>query len=296
MSDTVIIVNEAAGGGRGARSAAAQLDAYATAVNAARWVTDGPGHATELARKAAQQQARLVVAAGGDGTVFEVVNGLLDGGQQATPALGLLPIGTGNSFVRDLGLQRIEDAVDALKRGETRQVDAVRLTHADGVLYYINLLSIGFSAHAGALTNRRYKGLGTVGYILAVLQSLLTLRTERVPHRCDDGGLNEEPHTLVSFSNSRYTGGDMMMAPAANVSDGLLDVVRIGTMGRRRFLFSFPRIFAGTHPDMPEVSVEQAHKVVFPDPVQRPLMIDGEVLDLVLKELEVIPGALSVVA
>jgi diacylglycerol kinase (ATP) len=107
---------------------------------------------------------------------------------------------------------------------------------------------------------------------------------------------DEAPLTLLSCSNSRYTGGEMMMAPSADVSDGRVDVVRIGPMSRRRLLACFPRLFAGTHPQMPEVTVRQEATVDFSGLGPRVVMLDGEIRTLDLHRLEVLPGALEMLA
>lgn len=294
MSQSVVIVNRAAKGGRAGAEVAPHL---ARIGGEARVVhTERAGHATTIAAQAARDGAPLVVAAGGDGTLFEVVNGLMQVEPARRPTLGVLPVGTGNSFVRDLGLPSPADAVDAILRGAPRPVDVVRVDHADGQLHYINLLSVGFSAEAGALTNRRYKGLGASGYILAVLQCLVRLHAERFPHRLDGGELDRTPYTLVSFSNSRFTGGDMQMAPDADIADGELDVVTIGQMRRLRFLTAFPRIFAGTHPALREIGTTRARRVTFEGAAPVDVMVDGEIRRLALRELEVEPGALQVLA
>lgn len=290
MSQSVVIVNRAAGGGRGPALAAPHLAHLDATVR----YTERPGHARELAEQAARDGASTVVAAGGDGTVFEVVNGLMQLAPDDRPTLGLLPVGTGNSFVRDLALDSPARAVEAILGGHTQPVDVVRLDHDEGVLHYVNLLSVGFSAEAGALTNRRYKGLGASGYILAVLQCLLRLGAHPFPHALDGGPVDARPYVLVSFSNSRFTGGDMQMAPRADISDGELDVVTIGPMRRLRFLRAFPRIFAGTHDQLPEIDLARAREVVFSAASPVDVMVDGEVLTLTLRKLEVLPGALRV--
>jgi YegS/Rv2252/BmrU family lipid kinase len=290
---TVVLVNPAAGGGRGARRV---RELVGRLPGAQIRTTNGPGDATALARAAVREGAEVVVAAGGDGTLFEVVNGLLPGNGGARPALGILAVGTGNSFVRDVGLSDPSAAVDALTAGRRRRIDALRVVHADGELYAVNLVSLGFSAHAGDLTNRRFKGLGVVGYVSAVMATVARLRNQPFPHAVDGGAFDTRPATLLSFCNSRYTGGAMMMAPSADPTDGELDTVRIGPMNRRRFVSSFPRIFRGTHPDMPEVQVGRAKAVTFAAIGPVPVMIDGEVRLLDLRSIEVVPGALEVAA
>jgi len=295
MSSAVLILNPAAGGGTAAdavRPHVAALQAVLGEVEVR--TTAAPGDATQLAADAARAGASAVLAAGGDGTVFEVVNGLLPA--DAPPALGVLPVGTGNSFVRDLHDGSLAAAVAGITSGCSRPVDAIRITHAGGVLHAVNLVSFGFSAQAGALTNRRYKRFGAAGYVLAVLQSWLALTPERFAYQCDDGPDQTAHATLLSFCNSRFTGGSMRMAPDALLDDGLLDVVRIGAMGRRRFLTSFPKIFAGTHGAMPEVSMARAARVSLSLPAPVQVMIDGEIRLLHPSALAVVPGALQVLA
>jgi diacylglycerol kinase (ATP) len=300
MSRVVAIVNGSAAGGRAAKRAGPLLERIGS-VEVQR--TEGPGHATALAREAAEAGAEVVIAVGGDGTVFEVANGLLpatgvgdEGSNGSGPAMGVLPLGTGNCFVRDLGIEDPERAADAIVRGSTRAVDAVRMVHAAGELWSVNIVSFGFSADVGELTNRRYKPFGAGGYVLAVFQTLLGLRYHAYPHALDGGAFDGRPVTLLSFCNTRYTGGDMKMAPDADPSDGELDVVRIGTMRRRRLLASFPRIFQGTHHEMPEVEVGRARRVTFAAIGPVPIMIDGEIRLLEPRTLEVAPRVLRVLA
>jgi diacylglycerol kinase (ATP) len=289
----LVIVNGAAGGGRAEARLQPLLPGLAgAAVTVAH--TSGPGHATELARAATSD---AVVAVGGDGTLHEVVQGLMARAER--PALGVVPVGTGNSFVRDLDLRDPARAVAAVAAGRVREVDVVRVTHADGAVYSVNLVSVGFAADAGSTTNRRYKGLGVAGYVAAVVQTLAGLRPTVVPWRADadpDAPFDSRPFVLLSFCNSSSTGGDMTMAPAADLSDGELDVVRIAPMGRRRFLTSFPRIFRGTHGELPEVTFGRARRVEFAPLPPVDVMIDGEVAALSLRSLEVVPRALRVLA
>lgn len=293
MEHVAAIVNGTAGGGRCARRFEAVRDQLQRSFTVDVRHTTGPGHGSVLARMAVDAGAEAVIAVGGDGTLHEVVNGLLP---DPGAALAILPLGTGNSFARDFGVHEPDAAVQALLSRRTRRCDAVRLTHSEGTLYFANLLSLGFAARAGSLTNRRFKPLGAAGYIAAVLACLVRLQHDGFPHRLDDRALDAEPRTLLSFCNSRYTGGDMMMAPEAVVDDGLLDVVRIGPLGRRRFLRAFPRIFKGTHGAVPEISFDRASRVRFEGVGTCHVMLDGEVLQLEPLELEVLPGALEVVA
>ena len=163
------IVNRAAAGGRCARlapDALAALEARGVAFDIA--FTERPRHATELARAAAASGRRHFLSAGGDGTASEVVNGLVEAGVSEECELAMLPLGTGNSFLRDFGITDIESAVDATARGHSTPIDLLRLTHDNGVIHFINTMGTGFVARAGELTNHRFKSLGAAGYIAAV--------------------------------------------------------------------------------------------------------------------------------
>ncbi len=290
-----VVLNEAAGGGRCGRAAGAVLGRLAGSHDLDVRRTEGPGHGEALATSLAAAGVEAVVSVGGDGTLFEVVNGLMahDGPR---PALALLPLGTGNSFGRDFGLLDAASAEAALGAGARRGVDVVRVVHAEGVVHYINLLSVGFAAEVGDLTNRRFKALGALGYIASVLVCVTRLTPRPYPFAAGDGAMERDAITLLSCSNSRYTGGEMMMAPTADATDGLVDVVQIGAMGRRRLLACFPKLFRGTHPEMPEVEVHKVAKVRFEEAPALPVMLDGEMRSLSLRSLEVLPGALELIA
>lgn len=291
------IVNPAAGGGRcGKRAGAALAKLRAEGLKLDVHYTHGPGDATELARQAWADGHRHFLAVGGDGTSHEILNGLFPNESDERPVLAFLPLGTGNSFLRDFSIADSDAALAAIARGDTRDCDVVKASHADGELHYINLLSVGFSAEAGELTNRRFKALGIPGYVAAVLMTAARLKRPVFKVRVDDGETDARPCVLISFSNSRYTGGTMMMAPHADVADGALDVIRIGAMGRLAFVKSFSKIFAGEHVNHPKVEEGRAHRVDLELPAPVDVMVDGEIRKLALESLEIVPRALEIVA
>lgn len=291
------VVNPAAGGGACGRHAPATIDRLRqSGLEVDVIETRAPGEARELARTEFAGTRRHFIAVGGDGTSFEIVNGLLDrpqGGER--PTLGFLPLGTGNSFLRDFSEKGSEYAIDALKQGKRRPCDVIRVTHTAGVMHYINIFSIGFVADVCATRNARFPGLGEFGYTLSTVLRVATLRPYVFPMRTDGrSGEDREPLTFLSINNSRFTGGKMMMAPDANTRDGLLDIIRVGRMGRIGLLQTFPKIFKGTHVHHPAVACHQAPGVDFKLDADVDVMIDGEMLKFNPTRLEVVPGAIDV--
>ncbi len=297
MGGILAIVNPAAGGGRCAKEAAAALQTLRGTLGALEVAqSERPGHASELARAAFARGIRRFVAVGGDGTSFEVVNGLFPEAEGQGVELGFLPMGTGNSFLRDFSSDCGAHALDCLSKGRARPADLLRLEHTLGVIYSMNLLSLGFVAEVCTLTNRRFKRFGEAGYALGVVGTLLRLHPAPLPYALDGGTLETAPLTFVSFCNSRYTGGKMMMAPAAATDSGTVEVVHAGAMGRWSLLGTFPKIFKGTHVDHPAVHTARAKEVRFELEGPVDCMIDGEVLRLHPTRLTVLPGALRVCA
>ncbi len=293
------IVNPAAGGGRSGKLAAKALaELRAKGVDLQTRETHGAGEATPIARDAYREGWRKFIAVGGDGTSYEVVNGLFPeslGGER--PALGFLPLGTGNSFLKDFMQNGAAGAAEAIVAGRKRRCDVMRLAYNGGELFYINLLTLGFAADVAAITNRRFKTFGEAGYILGVLTCLARLDRRPFPHRV---GANEEHDRrrclFLAFNNSRFTGGKMMIAPNAATDDGLLEYVRWGPIGRLGLLRNLPTLFDGTHIEHPLASRAAVQRVDFD--LDRPVtvMVDGESLELQLRSIEVLASALDVYA
>lgn len=260
--------------------------------------TTGPGSATEIASSAWQQGRRHFVAAGGDGTAYEIVNGLFPAAASSPerrPSLGFLPLGTGNSFIRDFTERGVEDLISALVEGRRRACDLARLRYEGGELYFLNIASLGFAADVCVLANRRFKRFGAAAYALAVVVTVARLRRKAFPFRLDGGPLHDREMTFISFCNSRFTGGSMMMAPAADTGDGLIDVVDVTAPGRVALLRAFPRIFKGTHVDTDMVRTEQAARVDFVVAEPVTIMVDGEVLNRRPLSLDLLRQAVDVV-
>ena len=292
------IVNPAAGGGKCGRLAAAALDRVRKlGIELDVRETKRAGQATEFAREAYHAGTRNFIAVGGDGTSYEMINGLfpeaVEGGR---PALGFLPLGTGNSFLRDFTTRGVENTIEALRDRRRRACDVIRLRHGTGEIYFLNLLSLGFPAEVGETANRRFKRWGELGYIFAVFRHVISLDHDAFPHRLDNSGeWNRTRNLFLAFSNSKFTGGKMMIAPMADSGDGLIEYIQWGPIGRFGLIWTLPRLFTGTHINHALAARAGAKTVEFE--LDRPInaMVDGESLHLQCKSLEILPAALDVI-
>ena len=304
------IVNPAAGGGRVRKmlgSALGRLRAGGVAVDVVE--TQGAGNATRLAREAYGRGRRHFIAVGGDGTSYEVVNGLFPeagadihssasrAGEGARPTLGFLPLGTGNSFLRDFSDRGVEHAIESLIAGRTQSCDVLRLRHRAGVIHYINLLSVGFPADVANLRARRFSRQGELGYVISIFLGLARLQRRPFPVRVDgETEFDRRRCLFLTFNNSKFTGGTMMIAPKAEVNSGRIEYVRWGAIGRLGLIRNLPKLYDGTHIEHRMAERKAVTRVEFELDAPVDLMVDGEVLTLHCEELDVLPRALDVVA
>ena len=300
------IVNPAAGGGRSAKLAGPALERLRKGgLEVDDVSTNAPGDAVRLARDAYARGYRRFLAVGGDGTGHEILNGIFGGGtaQRAATelaaadrvAMGVLPLGTGNSFLRDYTREGAKASLQALLERRTRTIDLMRLTHSTGEMYSFNLVSVGFTANVGALTNRHFKPFGHLGYLLGVFVRLAQLRPLTFAVRCDeDREWDRRPCLFLTFNNSAYTGGTMWIAPSADPSDGLIEYVHWGPIGRFAALRMLPTIYDGRHMQHPQASRRAVRHVEFNMPSAVDVMVDGEVLALQCHALDIVPAAVDV--
>jgi diacylglycerol kinase (ATP) len=292
------IVNPAAGGGKCGRLAGPALDRVRQlGIELEVRETSRAGQASEIAREAYHSGTRNFIAVGGDGTSYEILNGLFPEAEAGDrPALGFLPLGTGNSFLRDFTTRGVENTIEALRNGRRRACDVLRLRHSAGEIYFMNLLGLGFPAEVGETANRRFKRWGELRYIFAVFRHVINLDHHAFPHRLDNSpDWNRTRNLFLTFSNSKFTGGKMMIAPNADPSDGLIEYVRWGPIGRAGLLWTLPRLFTGTHIHHPLAARTGVKSVEFELEGPVNVMVDGESLHLHCKSLEILPGALDVI-
>lgn len=256
-------------------------------------LTTAPGEATRHALQAAENRVDAVVAAGGDGTVSEVVNGLIRAAAgDVTRPLGILPIGTGNDFSDMLSIPRdLDEAAAVIAAGGARQVDAGRVNDH----FFNNNCALAMEPMV-TIENARMRRLsGNLRYVTALVKSLFKLRAWHMRIRWD-GGEHEGPMYLLSVCNSPRTGGVFYMSPGASVDDGLFDFVFAPEMPKWRVLSIVPRLFKGSHIGHPLITHGRTRRLTVESDPGTPIHADGEIVSEAERrvEYEILPRRLRV--
>lgn len=284
-----IIANPCAGRGQGGRN----LKDLGRAIrrrglDCTPILTERAGHATEIARElAAAGEPRLAVM-GGDGTIGEVVDGLVG----SSTELAVIPMGTGNDVARSLGLPLgdFEAALEVALSGSVRAMDVGRETDR----HFISVLGIGFPAVVAAEANRITWLKGSPAFFFAVYKALHRMRAVPLVIELDDCVLEMEG-VAVLVQNTPYTGGGLHMAPGAEIDDGMLDVVIVDAIGRLDLMIHFPRAYKGRHLDHPSFSLHRSRSVRIHSPLPLPKMFDGDIVGQTPVEAVVLPRAVRFV-
>ena len=239
--------------------------------------TKFPGHGRDIVSKADFNKYAGIVAAGGDGTVFEVINGFYLNKSTKKIPVGIVPQGTANAFMRDLELvgSAWRDAVNIISDGKTRKVDVGQFIIDNKDYYFLNIMGFGFVTDV-VETAIRFKAFGNIAYTFGVLQRILFLKDYRLTIEAD-GKTIERQNNFVEISNTRWA-SNFLMAPNAEMDDGFLDVTLANSLTRRRLLKIFPKVFTGEHIKEPEIETFQAKKIYFETDVPKILAPDGELI------------------
>lgn len=287
-----LILNPAAGKNKGAKAVEkAVLLLEKQGIQCEVQASESPGHAIKLAQNFDPAKYEGIIAVGGDGTLFEVLNGLLKKHGTFDLPIGQIPVGTGNSFIKDLDIHSIEDAVEKIISGKTRMVDVGFFNYPEGDNYFINLLGTGFVANVAHRAGK-YKSLGPLSYVLGVFEEVVQLKP--VPLEMTiDGKAYQRDYIFTEICNSTKTGGNMIMAPDAKIDDGLLDIILLNNISKFNLIKVFPQIYKGTHVhDLYAETFKGRHIKIVTETPQR-LTPDGEVFGTTPIEVSILPKKIN---
>lgn len=298
---TFFVVNPRSAGGRTARlwPSLEKLAAEHVPGSASK-MTEGPGHATELARAALKEGFEMIVSVGGDGTNNEVINGFFENGApvKAGAVFAQVPRGTGCDFARGQGIpKRPGEAFRRLAGKNTTPLDVGRIDFtrdgAPAVRYFVNIGGFGANGDVVARANRSSKRFGGfVSFLSATLASVMTYRNPRVAFRLDDGPEEQAVLQTIFVCNGRYCGGGMCAGPQAQIDDGQFDLTIVGAFTRAEAILSGRLLYSGkiyTHAKVRHARVKKLEARSLDGDV--PLEADGEQPGMLPATFTILPAA-----
>jgi len=243
--------------------------------------TSHHGEAIELAQKAADKGVDLIVSIGGDGTVNEIVNGIMKSNNN--PSLGIIPLGWANDFIKSTGIPSdIIEACKILVRGKIKEIDVGIINEK---IYFANICGVGFDAEVAQLANQMKSKhpnlhiLSAFVYVFATIKKLLSpFNYHNVKIKFD----GQEIHSKILFiaiSNGKFYGGRFKITPEAILDDGLLEICTVEEMGRLKYLMSIPKVFKGTHESIKGINFYRAKEVVIQSSEPTLAQVSGEVIE-----------------
>lgn len=284
-----LILNPAAGRGEAARKKDMIIRALQQATpDIEVRITSAPGEARQIAREY-RDSKQVVIAAGGDGTVHEVVNGLAGG----SAVLGVIPIGSGNDFIKMLSLPKnIDSAVEVIRADNRWKIDLGKINDE----WFSNGLGIGFDADVVVEANKIKRLRGFLIYLVAVLKTLRKFNNRQVKIKVDKAAVDKSIF-MISVGNGSCQGGGFYLTPDARIDDGLLDFCVFDALNTTQIIRNLVKVFFGTHTRLPQVNVIQTTEMIIEAAEGIPVHADGEMLDLQAQRLKIsiVPEALTVI-
>jgi len=284
-----LIMNPAAGRGRAKKKLAFLKDSFEKQIgNVDFYQTATAGDAQKFAERL-KNSGSIVIAAGGDGTIHEVANGLIGG----NCTLGVIPLGTGNDFVKMLNLPlTIEDAISVIKKENVISIDAGKANDE----YFINGMGIGFDADVVVESQKIQRLKGFPLYLYAVLRKIFSYQNRRVTIHAN-GEQQKRKIFLIVIGNGQYLGGGFRITPRAELDDGQMDVCILRDLSRLEIVRHLPFAIFGRHLHLRQVNYFRTTRLIVESAESLPVHLDGEMLGTDLKRIEisVFPGALKVI-
>jgi YegS/Rv2252/BmrU family lipid kinase len=271
-------------------------------------VTQRRGDAARLAHGAVVSGCSSIIAIGGDGTLFEVVNGMMSQNEPGVPfgfgndvAVGLVQAGRGSDFGRSIGIPTDPQAAcERILQGRTVTIDLGFVSYSSfrgekRARYFANAAGMGFDAEVTVRANSGPKGLGgTIPYLSSLFMTLGTYRNKHVEVKVDGEAWRAQVNSII-VANGQYFGGGMKIAPEAQLSDGEFDVVVLGDLGKIDLVRNVPRVYDGSHVAHPKVRVMSGKTIEVESPDHLLLQADGEVLGTAPATFTLVPSALRVI-
>jgi len=254
--------------------------------------TTHKNHPYEIANTINFDDINVICVIGGDGTMHEVINGMLSRSDNKQIPIGLIPGGTGNSFMHDLNCLNPIEAVNQIIKMEKRKIDLVKITTSNEILYSFNVAGWGMPPDINILAEKM-RWLGSQRYNIASLIEIMKFKKRKCKLIINEKNISDD-YSFVLCCNTIHTGKGMKIAPKAKLDDGLMDVVAVKKTNRLKLLKLFPKIFSGNHVNDPVVKYHQVKAISINPDINSDLIIDGEVLGKTPCTMEVLGKKIDV--
>ncbi len=302
LHEWFILVNPTSGNGSSKRKWPRIAGLLAESnINFIHRFTSHPKHATELAMEAIGKGFRKIACVGGDGTIHEVINGIMkqEFVKSTDVLFAVLPVGTGNDWIRTHGIsKKLKVSIDKLKNGHEAYQDLGEIqfdNHPDQLEYFNNLAGIGFDAQVVRQASR-FKNLGSLSYVLAAAIGLFNYRSFSLKIKIDNS-IYEEQVMMVVIGLGQYSGGGMRLTENPDPVDGLLDISIVRPFKPHELLINIRRLFSGSIVDHPKVKTLKSSVVQIssPEPTSQDIEADGEIIGAGCMTIRIKKGALRFV-
>lgn len=261
--------------------------------------TQSPLHAIQITREALQKGYDHIIAVGGDGTINEVLNGFYSPltEEKCQAAFSVLPMGTASDFARVLPLSTQAEYIEKLlQKGQEQACDVVCASYIDwegkpARRYFINVADVGIGSDTCARVNRSNKAMGGfLSFLFACLAAIFSFKNPVLTVEVDGQVLYSGKSSMVAVNNGQYFGGGMMIAPQAQISDGLLDIIVLEDFSKAEFLKALPSVYKGKHLNHPRIRLAKGSKIKIKSPDRVYLEVDGESPGIGDVAIEILPG------
>lgn len=238
--------------------------------------TEYAGHAVDLVKKIDLKQYDSVCAMGGDGTLFEVLNGMLTKRENERIPISIIPNGTGNSFLKTLGIENVDDAIGKISKNEPKKLDMMRAECGENIYYSLNLIGWGMATDISVLAEK-LRVLGGQRYNIASVFEIIKNK-KRDSKLIVDGKERDSSFSFIIACNTMYVGKDMKMAPKAKIDDGEIDLIIVKKTSSFTLFSVFPKLFDGSHIDHNACEYVHCKSFSIQPEDHSSLNIDGEII------------------
>jgi len=257
-------------------------------------ITDSPKQAINIALESANKGFEYIVAAGGDGTINEVLNGIMKSNNPEEIKLGIIPVGGGNDFIKNIDYpKKIEKQVKLLRRRITKKVDIGQVED----YCFINTLGIGFDAQVAITYSKSKTFDGSAGYMKAIMKTLIKCKSYPVEIQINDISIKGDK-LFVSVGNGKCCGGKFLLTPDAKIDDGVFDFCIIDKLTRREIIKFLPKVIKGKHINLPMVTMLKGKEIIVKSDEDLPLYLDGEIPNLTDRkniDIKIIPKMINLI-